>query len=480
MKLRNYLIIFILLFINVCHSFAQNVPSSSKMVLTMNIGNITRKMGTTPKEIIKRIMDKESSSISISDYLAFERIMGAINFYSDMYVIFHKTDSQYSKLQSTILISYNDLNALKKSLYSLLSQYEKKVYSSGNIEYIYLEDAIITLGNGVFSITPYDYDLDLRCLNDILNNSSYLTDRSYAELQNKTSDIKLWFDLSLVYDIESIASELNNEYFDSQYLKNASATFSLNLDDRGAVCDFDLYVPNINFSYISKKIDEKMIRYIDDSLSFFTISLDIDGIKKFVKTYFPELEREFLNEFDNEYEADFYEIFDGDVAVSFLENNNYVIAASLKDQDKFLDMFKYTSYSDLRKIGYNSYLIEMDEYYICVHDNTFSMFTKSLSLDYIENVINYRNNNFQGDNLKFLLNNDFTFYLDIAYAYRLVTNEYNQYNEYDQYDFIIKELKYASGSLNIRGNKIDSTFRINFKNGTKDSLLNILNSVINQ
>ncbi|WPC22756.1 hypothetical protein N4239_07345 [Brachyspira hyodysenteriae] len=482
MKLRNYLIIFLLLLINVCNSFAQNVPSFSKMVLTMNIGNITRKMDTTPKEIMKRIMDKGSSSISITDYLAFERIMGSIDFYSDMYVVFYKSDSKYAKLQSTVLMSYNDLNTLKKALYSLLSQYEKQVYSSGNIEYIVLlkEYIIITLGNGIFSITSCDYDSDFTYINDILNNSSYLTDRGFIELQNKTSDIKLWLDLSLVCESEYITNEISDEFL-KRYLKNSSATFSLNLDDRNAICDVDLYLPNINLSRITKKMNDKLMRYIDDSLSFFTLALDTDGFRKFIKTYFPEFEEDFIYNYNygNEYKIDFYEIFDGNVVVSLLENDNYVIAASLKDQDKLWDIFKSTPYSYLRKIGNDSYLIEIDEAYICVHNNVFSMFSKSLSLDYIENVIN-GNNYLEGNNLKVFLNNDFTFYVDIDYAYRLVTNRYDQYNEYEEFDFLIKELKYSSGSLKISSNKIDSTFRINFKNGTKDSLINILNSFMDK
>ncbi|CRF31437.1 hypothetical secreted protein [Brachyspira suanatina] len=482
MKLRNYLILLLLLFINVCNSFSQNVPSFSKMVLTMNIGNITRKMDTTPKEIMKRIMDKGSSSISITDYLAFERIMGSIDFYSDMYVIFYKSDSKYAKLQSTVLMSYNDLNTLKKALYSLLSQYEKQVYSSGNIEYIVLlkEYIIITLGNGIFSITSCDYDSDFTYIDGILNNSSYLTDRGFTELQNKTSDIKLWLDLSLVYESEYLEDQINIDVV-RKYFQNSSATFSLNLDDENAICDFDLYLPNINLSRISKKMDYRLMRYIDGSLSFFTMALDIDGLKKTIKTYFPEseFESDFMYDYGNGYKIDFYEIFDGNVVVSFLENDNYVIAASLKDQDKLWDIFKSTPYSSLRKIGYDSYIIEIDEAYICVHDNVCSMFTKSLSLDYIENVIN-GNNSLEGNNLKVFLNNDFTFYLDIDNAYRLVTNRYDQYNEYEEFDFIIKELKYSSGSLKISSNKIDSSVRINFKNGTKDGLINILNSFMDE
>ncbi|CRF33871.1 hypothetical protein BRSU_1726 [Brachyspira suanatina] len=460
MKFKNYVII-MLFFISIHTLFSQNFNGSPSMVISFNFGTITKKINTTPKAIIEEALMKESSSISIKDYLSFNKIMDSIDFYSDISVVFHTIDME----NFSIMIPYKNLNSLKNGLYNLIDTQNIETYYSDGIEYVYLgEDGVIaSFYNGILCISfSSSGNYAAMAYNKKLLNGVLLRDRGYSELQNKTSDIKLWADLSL-FDLE------NNYDIDTEYLKDSSISCYLDIGQKNATCGFNVYMPHINISSLDKRLDERMLKFIDDSILFFTLSLDSNEALNILNRYFPNMKEEIEHELSF-FETDF-NMLGGDLVFSMLDKDNYIMALSLNNYNQFLNLIKNNNeYSSITSLGNNSYFIEAYDFNMYVDQDIVCVFSDTMSYYDISRIINNQNNNFSRKNLGFFMNNNMTFYFNVQNIYRLMQDEYYEYDD------IIKELKYISGSLNIKDNKIESNFRIDFKYSTEELLLKTLNS----
>lgn len=214
-----------------------------------------------------------------------------------------------------------------------------------------------------------------------------------------------------------------------------------------------------------------MLKFIDDSILFFTLSLDPKGAINVLNTYFPSIKEEI------EYELNLSEtgldILKGDFVFSMLDENSYIMTFSINNPNRFLNLLKNDgNYYSIQRLGNNSYFIEYSGVNIYLDEDIFSIFDSSLDYYDVSRIINNLNDNLSERNLKFFMNNSMTFYINAENLYRVLKNEYNEYHD------IIKELKYISGSANIKNNKIESSFRIDFKYGTEELLIKVFNSLM--
>lgn len=470
MKIRVCSIILIL-FVSINIIFAQNIPDTAKTVMSFNLGSMTAKMNTTPKKIMKDILREESSSFSVNDYFAFEKIMDSIDFYSYIYIISYNGvfEENYDN-NYFILIPCEDINSLKSGLYDLMGEYEINTYKSGGIEYINFveENVICAYKNGIFCISVgSDNYIAIDGIEEIFYGDP-LMDRFFLELNNKNYDIKVWNDLSSLNDYAK-------EVIDYRYIRDSSFSFYLNFTEKDAVCNFSVYLPNISLSPMKKRLDDKMIKYIDDSLFFSTLSLDGEGIIDVLNTYFPIIKKVMEDELSND-NIDLFNVFGGDVVFSLLGDEDYLLAFSLENQNKFIRLLRDSSSSSfyIRQIGNDSYLIEDYDYKIYIKDSVACLFNSEVDYEHIENVIYNQNRKIAGNNLKFLMNNDMTFYINVANIRNLLIDSEYGLGHDDETRILIRELKYISGSANIENNKITSNFRIDFRNGTEEFLRSML------